>query len=435
MTITRSKRALAAVGALALCALSLMIADPPQAQSALTGGIVFIKDNNVWLTSPDGTTQVQVTTNGTAAAPYTGVTQDDSGTIVGVKGNQFIRMNRDGEQLNPPFGADGTDSPQPNPTPVDPALSPDGTKVAYWYPSGCEVNGTGVNCNRTRITNSTAFTSYGIHGESTFHQHPSWIGNVRYMMNRDSEVSYDDVGGGNDSHRRWFSDTDFGGGGQDLRPLVDGEVNAQVSLMAMVWGHQAEQLRIFTTPGSPPGPPTAPIPVCVLNAQTGPFRDVTWSPDGQSIAYVDDQGIKVIGNIDVNNCGASGPITLVIPGGSEPDWGPLGIGSSAGDETPPLVSGVKDTPDPFGKGKNKSTEITFNVNEDSLVIVTIRKNNTQVRELFNQEILAGKRIVRWDGKNGQRKLVANGTYDYRIVAEDEAGNVSKPKGGKVTVKR
>ena len=60
-----------------LLALALLL---PAAAAA--SSIAFIKDDNIWLTSPDGSRQRQVTTDGTAAKSYNWPSQADDGTIL-----------------------------------------------------------------------------------------------------------------------------------------------------------------------------------------------------------------------------------------------------------------------------------------------------------------------------------------------------------------
>src|SRR4051794_39626584 len=84
-------------------AIALAIAAPAHADS-----IVYVKDGNVWLTSPDGAKQYQVTADGGYDSP----SQADDGTIVALRAKQFIRMDRSGHPLNAPV--DGMGAPATN---------------------------------------------------------------------------------------------------------------------------------------------------------------------------------------------------------------------------------------------------------------------------------------------------------------------------------
>src|SRR3954449_9171271 len=121
-------------------ARALTIAAPASADS-----IVYVKEGNVWLTSPDGAKQVQVTTDGGYESP----SQADDGTIVALRAKQFVRMDRTGHQLNAPV--DGMGSPSTNTTgnffgPYEPRVSPDGKRIAYWFGQYTDYYSYGCNC-------------------------------------------------------------------------------------------------------------------------------------------------------------------------------------------------------------------------------------------------------------------------------------------------
>jgi hypothetical protein len=62
-----------------LAALAVLLLLPGQ---AMADSIALIRDNNVWLVSPDGARQRQVTTDGTDSRPYGYPSQADDGTIL-----------------------------------------------------------------------------------------------------------------------------------------------------------------------------------------------------------------------------------------------------------------------------------------------------------------------------------------------------------------
>jgi hypothetical protein len=68
------------------------------AATASAHSIVYIKDGNVWLTSPDAAKQYQVTCDGGYASP----SQADDGTIVALRAKQFVRMDRSGPPAERP---------------------------------------------------------------------------------------------------------------------------------------------------------------------------------------------------------------------------------------------------------------------------------------------------------------------------------------------
>ena len=102
------------------------------AATASADSIAYIKEGNVWLTTPDGARQFQVTT----AGGYSDVTQSDDGTIVALNGVRLHKLARDGAVLAD-FATPVSDTRPAGSKqfwgPYDPAISPDGTKVAYTY--------------------------------------------------------------------------------------------------------------------------------------------------------------------------------------------------------------------------------------------------------------------------------------------------------------
>src|SRR3954453_21645381 len=77
------------IAALAAAA-SLAFAAPAMADS-----IAYIKDGNVWLSTPDGARQYQVTSNG----GYRDVKQAGGGTMVALTGVRLHKLSRDGKVL------------------------------------------------------------------------------------------------------------------------------------------------------------------------------------------------------------------------------------------------------------------------------------------------------------------------------------------------
>src|SRR3954452_9449466 len=106
---------------------------------AAADSLVYVKDGNVWLSSPDAAKQYQVTFDGGWSSP----SRSTDGTIAAVHAKQLVRMDRSGHVLSA-IDAIGSGS---NPNfygPYEARISPDGSKIAYWfgmydsyYSSGC----------------------------------------------------------------------------------------------------------------------------------------------------------------------------------------------------------------------------------------------------------------------------------------------------------
>ncbi len=123
MTSPRLLRALL----VAACAL----AAAPAAAGA--DSLVYIKDANVWLAHADGSGAYQVTLDGTVDHPYRVPVQADDGTIVASHLDEIVRMRQNGSVLNtidPDPLVNSVSHPVDGP-PVNLAVSPDGSKIAY----------------------------------------------------------------------------------------------------------------------------------------------------------------------------------------------------------------------------------------------------------------------------------------------------------------
>src|SRR3954452_3627599 len=115
-----------AAGAVALCALAIA------APAANADSIAYDRDANFSLPPAAGPRRFQVTSDG----GYSDVSQADDGTMIGLHGLNLRKLDRQGNVLAD-FATPVSDArPAPAKTfygPYDPAISPDGSKVAYTY--------------------------------------------------------------------------------------------------------------------------------------------------------------------------------------------------------------------------------------------------------------------------------------------------------------
>src|SRR5918999_6152686 len=69
------------------------------AAAASADSIVFVKDANVWVASPDGLGQRQLTRDGTADHPYRSPSQADDGTVAASYLDSIRLIKRDGTPI------------------------------------------------------------------------------------------------------------------------------------------------------------------------------------------------------------------------------------------------------------------------------------------------------------------------------------------------
>jgi hypothetical protein len=329
----KSIRMLAVSGALALCAAAPAAAD----------SIAYVKDNNIWLASPDGSHQVQITHDGSPASPYRSPSQADDGTIAAAHGSDLVRLAQSGRplaQFAPPTATDSTGQVIED-VPQQVAISPDGSRIAYVYsqpscPPGapCGVRQELLYSYPDRTTPVATF------GEQTNLTNPAWIDNNRVLAfgGHFHQVNIDSPGGGDDDARYWFDDA----GNEDIG---DGELSRQGDRLALVRSYGDNTHFAIYHVSSVGG--AAPEAAC-FSGKDASIAGPSWSPDGTKLAFADSDGIEVIGlpSVVAGACPGATSSTLIVPGATAPDWGPASIGADAGTYTHDGPSSSPPSPPP-----------------------------------------------------------------------------------------
>jgi hypothetical protein len=331
-----------------------------------------LNGGNVWLSSPDGTRQYQVTFDGGYDEP----SQAADGTIVAVRGGQFVRMDRSGRLLNPPIDWFGNEPPPAGSNadqffgPYHARVSPDGTRIAYAFKQReydcdpitkvCEYQIVEYTTTSAvdRYTQASPATSVSRDGD------PSWIDNTRVIVADPfdpQQINTWVTGRGDDGEQWWFGGyvDQNGFGDLEREPALSPDGSKLVDVAAI--GGQFspyDHLYFYTANGpawvgAPPydnndpnaAKPNAPTLRCI--AAPGAVDDPVWSPDSSAVAFQLADGIHIAPvPTDITQPSSCIAITnpLVIPGGSQPFWGPADVNISQAPSAPGGGSGGGGTP-------------------------------------------------------------------------------------------
>jgi hypothetical protein len=321
------------LGAWSAAVVSLAVVATAEASS-----IVYIKDEHVWLTRPDGSAPYQVTEDGGYSSP----SQADDGTIVALQNpGMFVRMKQNGEQLVAPFPGMGSGENSGNfEGPYDPQVSPDGTRIAYWFLQAQQTFHPACNCwlfemkVHTTVSRSDAFTDPSTAGYLDVSRAPSWIGNSRLLVSDYAWVSTYVPGGFNDFEQRWYNDYEI------ASAIAHQKLSPDLSKLVLAHGSLTDPtaLLFYATNGQPwtdDGPPydyyddnrprpNPPVAKCALERDST-ITGVSWSPDGSAVAFGDKDGIWLATVPPTLDDCSQIAVNLIIPGGSAPEWGPAEV--------------------------------------------------------------------------------------------------------------
>ncbi len=141
---------------------------------------------------------------------------------------------------------------------------------------------------------------------------PSWIGNDRLLLGGHDIVGaragYAGLGLDGSGVSTWF------GAGTHL---ADGDMTRAGDRMAWVAGIGQNELAVFDTGGAPGA--AEPRLCVVFQEPSGHFSDPSWSPDGRSLAWGEEDGIWVA---SIPSCSPEGVTSrMLVPSGPLPGLG------------------------------------------------------------------------------------------------------------------
>jgi hypothetical protein len=440
-------------GVLAAGALALTAA--PAGASSL----VYVKDGDVWLSSPDAAKQYRVTYDSGYASP----SQADDGTIVAWRAKQFVRMDRSGHRLNAPVDGIGTDPAGGQFFgPYEPKVSPDGKRIAYWFGQYSEYYNHGCNCYLFHLENLSTWTwadHFKPHTDDGYAkgiEQPSWLTNDRvfatYPGFHMAAWTWKLESGQPNYDAQWaFSLRDPDG--TYRLDLGDGEVSPDGSKIALTAGGDStskDQLWLFTTSGplwagEPPydnfaqSDPIPAQPDARCAGTVGKIVSPTWSPASDAVAYSLADGVHVINVGDIATSCAALTEALVAAGGAEPDWGPADVDMARAPAPPPPGSSPSagtgatklaltrvSLPRAFKAARKGAAiiasaggKLRFTLSEPARLTLTARHGKRRVGSIKTAG-KPGANAQRFTGRVGGRSL-RRGRYTLTLAATDLTG--------------
>jgi hypothetical protein len=433
-------------GAAALCVLAIA------APAASADSIAYVKDGNVFLTTSDGARQFQVTFDG----GYSDVSQADDGTMIALHGINLRKLDRQGTVLAD-FQTPVSDArPAPAKTfygPFDPAISPDGTKVAYSYyymtqsqsptcfPPTCY---TTINEGGTGYSYSDRMTAWdepGLRKHSGW-RFPAWVDNSKLVLSNPTHLPNDDVvvdipeGTSVGMLKSWFTDAV-----QNNPGVGGGDVTRDQRKLAFQTGENNSTLSVYSTAGVPStfrdgydDPEINPVVCYRYSGPTGgQFGIPSFAPAGNKIAFSEGDGIHVADVPDFSGgctmAGATQDPALLIAGATEPDWGPADVpparqqgGGGAGGQGSTMavtVSGKK-----LKTALRKGLKVSVTVPSAGKLSATATKKGRAVAKSASKSVKAGKRSLTLKFTKAARRSLARSRSVKLTVKVTFA-----PKGG------
>jgi WD40-like Beta Propeller Repeat len=413
------------------------------ASPASASSLVYLKDGNVQLAAPDGSAARPITTGGGWESP----SQSDDGTIFAVtKGEEegypvrrIHTFDRAGNELRPAVKSGYTHS-STFAGPIRAQASPSGALLAYHYIYQGEPG--------VAYAPPDKDTEYYDYGSINGYLNPSWFDNthtVIFAVGLLPNVVVDSPGPGDGSYgpsEGWFTDPNA--------TLGAGSLNRQLTYFVGIRDDGTE-LRFYRMNGAPPAAPSS-----TCSFQGTDFANPSWSPDGKQLAYEASDGVHVADVRSIDDC-AQITESLVIPGGSDPSWGPADVGSGSGGGG---GSGSGDTKAPtVAIGGARKLKLSAFMKGPRFPVSC--SEACQVKALFALDKKTGKRLglgsraanivgrgsaTLTSGKGSVRvKLTSKARKKLRKVrslkvtlaaaATDAAGNQGAPRLVKLTVKR
>jgi hypothetical protein len=307
---------------LALAVVACVALAGTAAGTAQADSIAYIKGGDVWLTTTDAARQFQVTGTG----EFFSVAQADDGTMVATtQAGHLQRLDRYGRVLS-------------DITTLDADVSPDGKTVgygfmkmgAYKYPDGSMDADLYDGHGFSRSDAATGFLDAGYKFARDWSA-PEFVDNSTVLVSNgpswpSAPFALEKVGSGDP--RSWFDDP-------DNRHPMDATIARNRRFVAAVHGPDRLSLSVYRIGDG--ALESAPVNRCFVYSDPAGYRyeSPTISADGKVIAWGTGKGLDIAPLGDATSgCPDGQSSREVLPGASQPDWGPADVPASRPADAP-----------------------------------------------------------------------------------------------------
>ncbi len=340
----RSRRSSACLRLAVLLIASAFLAVFGAAPAAQAGSIAYVDQNEVWVSSFDGTQKARLSAG---EGDWRQVTTADNGRVLGVRLEAGKVSQLSTIRL---WGSDGqtiSEGPLPFNTlvggwssyvaPLGLDLSADGVFLAYGY-SGYRSGAPPSWFSGHNVVNSDVKTNITPIGQAGY-EWPTMFGRQVVAKSGNSAV---------------FQPAGDGPFGNTFTPLIDvsgtgltlqrTDVAATGRLAAIDLDGATDKIAVVSLSGMTAGAAVGDTVNCFLPA-AGSADDATFSQDGQFIVWQDSEGVKIAGvpTTAADPCVFSSPPVLISATGSSPSIGGSNV-RTLRPGPPPPGGGTDDTP-------------------------------------------------------------------------------------------
>jgi hypothetical protein len=319
--------------------LAALVVAGVAASPAAADSIVYVKQGNLYLTSPDGSQGYQLTSDGGYSSP----SQAADGTIGALHDDQMVRLDRRGHVLSAVNGMGSGYSPNIG-GPYEPRISPDGTRFAYYFYVQTSFDDY-ENDIRWIDTGSYSTWSYADHftspaTESEYErsmEQPEWVTDDRLLgtlgmylnmwtwkLGTGHGYTYpaaqwwfglqDPPDQWGVAAYHWYDDPSLSPDGSRLAMTDQGQQLVVADTNGPAWSGEPPYAEVdYVNPVSDLQPPTI-----RCRGPVGRTDNPSWSSDAGEVAYGFPDGVHAMTMPDCAD-------RLLIPGGAEPAFGPADV--------------------------------------------------------------------------------------------------------------